>query len=563
MPRRVRLGVLVLCALIAAETFVGGYQPAKPPPTAPEEWSHFPYRTEDEWIVSQTARAVVDLARFVASNAAAPPADIAIKDVTTNSRDPLRISIGIGTQKTLISVNSYVWDPAMYQDLARSSGITPGKGSGAEATDAVVEALLHLTAPTLEAQNETVSAALTADPRDPTRHEAAAFLLGALALREVSGTFYDPRLILSRAAAHLAIARALRATHSGPPSRAGQLAEVILQLLAGRVGPASRRIDLITGGTPSPSTMAWIRALRRRATLDWRSKPDDAASLVERLEYVHTLSRMLTDSAAAEYLQGGKPEPVPDWGWRILDFPPSVENGHRFVEMTFAQTYREAVEVMRADAASPGTFAHALSVEPHASSVDRSAGRLRVIDRGTWGAHYQRHLAHVANVGSVFYRDGYGSKETATEFEAIVDRLAGNVTLWPLVLRLRARTAAEYSVAATRAVAFVRAHPEKVSYLAWSALQHRAPPQAPSVGVPPAANWFRTLFPTGTAFETRRLTVVNNLPEDLRRLRAACDTSESLTKSRRFLGTLSDFETITVKCRPHPRRLRCRLPVEA
>jgi hypothetical protein len=385
----------------------------RPTPTDAALWPSLPYQSEDEWIVSQTARAVVDLAQF--AQASAPPSldQLAISRIATSGFPP-RLTFRVGKRDAAIDLRTYVWDPDAYVPLARSAG-APETGAAGVASDEVVTALLDFTSQAFQAQNDAISAALQADFRNPANHEAAAFLLAALALREAAGQFSDSRPVLCRATAHLAMARAMRGS-STPPSMAGQLADVTLQVVAGRTGPAVMQMDALDRADVAASPPVWIRALRRRATLDWRVPIAHGAPLLERLEYMRTLARMLTENASLEYLETHDAEPVPDWGWRTLDFPITVANGHVFVADTLERTRSEAARFLNGarGIASPPTPDTALPREAQISSLDRTAsGTIRVIDEGTWRAFYQRHLANIASSGSDFYAVLLGSKPRA------------------------------------------------------------------------------------------------------------------------------------------------------
>ena len=510
MSRPLRLLVLLLCLVSTAGTYLAAVGAPGSGAGQAGEWPTLPYQNEDEWIVSQTARAVIDLARLVESGTPAPIGDIALTDVTRDPdpANPGRFALQIGPRPATVRVNTYVWDPDVYLPLARTAGVVERESAPAD-TDGVVAALVNLTAATLEAQNHKISAALAADLRNPSHHEAAAFLLTALALREASGDFYDPRLVLSRASAHLAVARALRSA-TAQPSLAGRLADITLLVVSGRMGPAIRRMDMLAAGSPPEPAQTWMRALRCRATLDWRVAPGDGASLVERLEYVRALTRMTTASAVLDYLAARKPVEAADWAWRGLEYRMTIESGHAFVKTTFAQTFVEAVAILNPHVPidSHATLITALGVAPAVSSVDRSAvsnRRVRVIDAGLWAEFYQRHLAHIAARGTHFYRDLYASKEAADGFEIAIDRAVGDVRVWPIVRQLRTRTPGEYAAAMPRVTRLLRERPDAVASVAWHAAVQWVPKDATRIPAPRPSGWFRTVFPSGTTFDADRL----------------------------------------------------------
>jgi hypothetical protein len=514
MVRLIRLVLLVALVAVAAAAYVFHTTPrvAEAPPPA-ETWPGLAYQSEDEWIVSQTALAVLDLARYVAAGRATPAQQIALSDVTLNPASPRDFVLGIGDETITVRVDTHVWDPRVYRGLAAT---VPATLAATDATEDVIAALTDISGPVLQRQNDIVSAALSGDPRNAAHHEAAAFLLASLAFREASGFFYDPRLIMSRVTAHLAVARALRGERNDTTT-AGRFAHAMLLTLAGHTRESVTMVDAMATEPLSSAAQSWRRAIKRRATFDWREVPEASAPIIERVEYMRALGRMLTTNATLEYYEAHEHEleAVPDWGWRTLDLGLTVANGHKFVRPTYVLTQYEAATVLRAiNANTAESFSEALGTWPAVSAVDRTRGGLRVIDAGTWGAFYQRQLAHVTSTGSRFFRDVLDSHAWAIDFEVAADAFVGNVPLWPLVKRLRARNADEYDMLAPSAIQVVQTMPERVPYMAWFDATQRAPKDAKRLPVPVVRKWFVTVFPTGTAFESRRLNQATILPQD-------------------------------------------------
>jgi hypothetical protein len=529
MPAK-RIRIFVLLALVVGLAgVVGAVYLNRAVPTTQATWPGLPYQSEDEWIVSQTATSVIDLAQFARNAAPEPLSKLAISRMRTDPAQP-GLLFRVGARDVAISLKTHVWDPDAYVELARAEGASTSMPA-ARGNDDIVPALLDLKLETLRLQNDAVSIALQKDYRNPANHEAASLLLGVFALREASGYFYDPRLVLSRAAAHLAIARAMRGA-SSQPSAAGQLAGILIEVNAGRMGPAMKALDAFERASTSPAVQAWSRALRRRATLDWRVPVEDGAPLVERLEYMRSLARMVGVSRSLQYITTHDVEAIPDWGWRTMDFPMSVENGHAFVNDTISRTLVEAAQVLRVSSSSSASDITAdLSREPAVSSIGRSAARgIEVLDEGTWSAFYQRELAHVAMEGSDFYRALLGLPEGATEFENRIDALMAGTPLWPIVMRLRlesecrcgfdekkrARIEATYRETMAHVIPLIKDKPQLMPYLAWSWVA-KPPPTIRAIDTPQRSLWFRTVFPTGTVFESRRINGQPVLPDDFDR----------------------------------------------
>lgn len=514
MVRPVRLVLLVVLVAVAAAAYVFHSTPqvAEAPPPV-ETWPGLAYQSEDEWIVSQTALAVLDLARYVSAGNATPAQQIALADVTANPISPRDFVLGIGDENISLHVDTHVWDPRVYRGLAAT---LPPTLAETDTTEDVIAALTDVSGPVLQQQNDIVSAALSADPRNAAHHEAAAFLLASLAFREAAGLFYDPRLIMSRVTAHLAVARALRGERNDATT-AGRLAHATLLTLAGRTREGVTMLETMEGEPLSSAAQSWVRSIKRRATFDWREGPEPSAPIIERVEYMRALGRMLTTNATLEYYEAHEHEleAVPDWGWRTLDLGLTVANGHKFVRPTYVLTQYEAATVLRAANANvEASFTAALGAWPAVSAVDRARGGLRVIDAGTWGAFYQRQIAHVTSTGSRFFRDVLDSQAWAMDFEVAADAFVGKVPLWPLVKRLRARNADEYDMLAPDAINVIETMPERVPFMAWFDAAQRAPKGVTRLPVPVAQKWFLTVFPAGTAFESRRLNQATILPKD-------------------------------------------------
>ena len=150
----------------------------------------------------------------------APAYDVTVK---LDTRSPVH---------TTVTVSGPIWSEEVYTRLtaviAREAGLESPLSS--QTNDTTM--LAYLTdglAATMEKQNLELSEDLQKDFLNPALHEQAAALLGAFALRENSGQFYDIRLALCRMTAHLSLARFLAGQN--PPDLNGQLANCMLLTL--------------------------------------------------------------------------------------------------------------------------------------------------------------------------------------------------------------------------------------------------------------------------------------------------------------------------------------------
>jgi hypothetical protein len=259
------------------------------------------FRTEEEWMVGEIARDVAEMSQRarsarsdpatvkVALSKAAMPADAWSAAVTVPGRSPVTVHLPLGAG---------VWSPAEYEALARGLVEGPGDKEAASTDETLLGALRDLRAPVIERENQRISKRLESRMASANAHEEAALLLGAFALREAAGWFSDHRQLLCRMTAHLALAEALR----GSPERsvAGRYAQATLSILSRRTAEGLGLLDILDRrAADSAPQAAWSRALRLRATDDWRSLGEPRSrSLLERLEYYRALLNDSVDALA-------------------------------------------------------------------------------------------------------------------------------------------------------------------------------------------------------------------------------------------------------------------------
>jgi hypothetical protein len=250
---------------------------------------------EEAWIVSTVAAAIGGIVN--AGTAGAP-------------ERPMRIA-----------VENHVWAPETY---AQGVAALLAGTSGADLVDHDVRApLTVLTVDSLLEQNVRVSALLARGMRSAAAHESAAFLVGAFALRESTDLFGDARPALSRMAAHLAVAQALRG--QGQETLDGALARVILSVLVGHQRAALTTLDTLSPRLVTAADRAWDRALRLRITGNWRAPLNVEMHFVERLSRRETrvgLRHCSTRRAARARRSTGRASrcrPHRLYGWRFTE----------------------------------------------------------------------------------------------------------------------------------------------------------------------------------------------------------------------------------------------------
>ena len=313
---------LLAASLLATAIGCGGDTAAR----RPAAWR---YQTEEEWLVAETAESITALALH-ASGRPVDPLSISVrvepgfrwmsKDATLEGPPRHRVHVQPVGRSFTITLPDHVWGPVGFTPLAREllGGARPRPASASLPSEsALLDGLTDLHVSMLAVFNERVSRALEQAPLDPLAHDEAAFLVGALSLREAAGAFSDIRRNLCRITAHLALADALRG--GAEPGRIRQAADVLLLSLVGRQKEALARLEGFAPTESSKAHRAWSRALRMRATSDWRPllEPENA-TLLERLEYVRARSVSVADSAVSEYLGKHPSESMTDWAHLAL-----------------------------------------------------------------------------------------------------------------------------------------------------------------------------------------------------------------------------------------------------
>jgi hypothetical protein len=501
---------------------------------APLPWSGIDaYRTEEEWVVSDIAAAVIGLADYARTGAAAarhltvratvqtpdpnatpvgaangasgapsaPPAGYFV------ARESGTYSVKAGTDLDgLVAIRGYLWAPDNYVGLAESAlgSLTTAPDSEHEPTTVIAE----LTDPRVEhllAANRNISDRLSRRVTSATAHEEAALLIGTLALRESAGLLFDPRSELSRLTAHLVFARALR--RGASPSLAGTIAEAILLTLVNRQADALDRVQTIEAAAGTPGAASWARALRLRITGDWRKPLPPNASPIERLSYARTLRAQLNSVRALDYVEREDLDARADWQRLLLGVGSrfSVEVGHLFADAGLRREIDEMTRVWPAyhqqTAATRADLLAGLNDATAASPVVPRQGKagIEVVDWGRWAAFLQRHLCgylsaeftHLWNLGLPDEQRALTAKR-APEF--------GQLRLFPIVRRRLAMTQTDYEGAVQAALALAATHPQLIPPAAWETFFKR-PEGLTQVAFPPSFSWFLPSVPTGTAME--------------------------------------------------------------
>lgn len=458
--------------VLAAALAVFGCTPQAPAPpatTVPHVAVFWKYPSEAAWLTAQVG---LEIERAMA--------------VAPASRTPL-----VPTPHVWASEAYQPWAVAVLKRARQQE--TPA-APAAITDDLLLERLGVLGAEPLLSASRLVSQALRDSPRDPVLHQQAALVVGAFALREPQGWYFDVRDELSRVTAHLALAEALAA--GAAPTRAGRVARVIVETLAGRQVDATARLDALELEPGPEPVRSWLRALRIRNTRDWRlagPRPTD----VERSATLRELAMAVSDLKALAFL-GDAPSAVTDWGRHLLAGSGNqVAAGNALVGR---QLGLEATEIE--------------SVFGPASRPDLSLGaRLAaarddgtVLDQGLWARFLERRLVEYSGSFELHYSETLAlDRDSVAMAVAALEAQLGELTLMPFARFRRSRGQSELERLLPALRELLTRHPERVTAANWWSAREK-----PGFGVglasrlPDQTPWFTPPLPPGTTYDAGR-----------------------------------------------------------
>lgn len=448
--------------------------------------------TEQEWIVRTVITRMATLAALATGGATAPP----VVGVTTQASSPAVFAVTVnGGAPVTLKVAGHIWDARTYLPMAPALGLG-ARASSPDVAPVTTDTALadRLTTPDLESLldlDRQLSAALRAQPAAPALHEQAAFVLGALALREGAGLFTDARPAWSRLTAHLAVARLM--APSRPPSLAARLAEALLLVDVGREVDALAALAPLADASQPPAVKAWATALRVRATGDWRLVAWPAKSTpIERQAYARAYAWRVGLAPLLAWIDDARPD-VDVALLRILlsqAFPVAV--GGRFAAAGLVTELEDAEKAARAYGALTSDDPAALL---NAIGRPAAAGPFRVLDWPLMASTAERHL--VARMKSIHYTEQiYGRRERLRLLPGEFEKVFASLPLLPTALALMGGDSAPRHLAA--AAAIVRARKDAVPPALWTELVDEGQRVARSVSWPGADVWFNPWEPDGT-----------------------------------------------------------------
>ena len=458
------------------------------------------WTTEQAWIVAEIAGALVNM------TAPAPTVHRTARvrvEADPRATGRAGYTIRVPSGRTLsVDITDHIWAPQHYVPVAVAL-LPRSRIAACDSASPLVGRLLDLEADVIQRENIRISARLKTDMRCAPAHEEAALLLGALALREAAGPFSDPRRLLSRMTAHLAMADAVQRASPGLVRR---LADAVLLTLAGRERSA---LELLAALDPPDSDLdlqAWVRVLRLRNTGDWRILPEPRrATLIEQLELLRATAARLGDGRARRLYESFQaPRNVPDWGRVFLQGRASVEAGNQFGASAVPAELAEAQAVRRSYAPAVAlddlaALVKELTAEPGHGPIHAS-GDVWVIEWGMWAASAERHILMALSELEDHLHRMLGLPERAAELRTFAKRFSP-LRLYPVLAVTTARSAADRREAVTAAGALAELRPELLTDSAWSMVLAKGRELEPPHAVRSSSGWFTSVILPGTAFD--------------------------------------------------------------
>ncbi|HUK33390.1 MAG TPA: hypothetical protein VLV86_05745 [Vicinamibacterales bacterium] len=489
---------------------------AQQPAVSYERPASWKYASEQEWIVNDVSSTILSLSGHKLSALEG----VRVTTLPPNGRDD-RFRIDVNTDRTMVEITDHIWSAAHYAPFARTQ--MRGRMWQAQGGSALPGALTTPRVEVIDAINRDLGHRMSQGVFTRSDQEDAALLIGVLALREGPGSFSDVRHLLSLMTAHLAIAQAI----DGPPTKSGQLAELVQLVLVNRQRDVLERLAQWEAASPSPVDRSWIRALKLRATGDWRllDHPQDA-SLLERIEYVRALEERRGPKAVLDFLSATHAEDLAEWS-RILQDSTAVD-AIRFVSSKAAAGELRDAEYVWSKMSGGGSISEETLKDVLAqlnSDLTAEAGWTPAlpIEWPTWVASFQRHLAADAVSAVELESRKEGRKNVARDVAARWEKLLGRLPQFPFAKLRFALDDVQRADAMKDVVGLMAHRPESITSANWLAAVEPRNGHVPS-GVTPQSAWFTTLAPAGTAYDaasrvaalqkTNRLT-----PESLRELR--------------------------------------------
>ena len=489
--------VCLAAGLVGSASF--GVARRKAPRPAPVSKGEF-FPTEQLWIAKEVTAAIGNMASY--ANGAAATARPSVRQASRSDGELARFEItATNVPPTIVRITDHIWAPASYVPLAAAM---IGKPVGCDAAgSSVAAALLQPTREVIQRENARVSARLRANMRCAEAHAEAALIVGTLALREAATVFNDPRRLISRMTAHLAVADASGIAADNDIRR---LSDIVLYTLVGRQRTALDRLGTLDPTGSNATLQSWARALRLRNTADWRILDDpNHKSLLEQIELVRAAQYSLGAPRVLDFIDSiDHRADIPDWGRLVMQENRNVEAGNRFSTEAVASELVEAAEARQTYAPDAINSAEdliaALKVEPVDGPVGPGRG-VWVVDWSMWAAIAERHLMSTINARDTHLTYTVSVPGAAEEFRMQVARTFSGLRLYPFLAIHLATTKEQARPGMAGSLTILQTHPELVTHWMWKTVLMKETWAGLPTAVPRLESWFTPDFPPGTVFD--------------------------------------------------------------
>lgn len=405
-----------------------------------------------------------------------------------------------------LAIKGPIWSPAVYDPIVEAIAGALGLPRTSRDVKENADLIRNLTqglATTIEKENRKLSTALEKDFTNSELHDQAALLLGAFALREHSGHFYDIRSPLNRATAHLALARYLRGEKTA--SVTGRLAEALLFSLMNNQVEALKRVEDLNDRVEGVTN--WVRVLRAHNTSDYRPLAAvTSPKLLERIAWFRASAQSANDEISWANVEKERVK-TPDFCRIAHEEGYSVETGHELMQLSLRLELAEIAAVYglsNGQGLKSSALVAALNSSPErAFSTLGSNVRVRVIGWGQWAMFLQRHLCHALQHNFNMLKAKWGVEEDAMRFATEAEQNFGGLQMYPFVRRFTCMDATAYRRAVNDSLQILMKAPHWVSTECWITFRSKPSFTAPYLPIDdvPMDSWFKYTTPPGTAYD--------------------------------------------------------------
>ena len=507
--------VVVFLAMVLATGCKPHSSSAPAAPGTPAEYFQTPFQDESQYIVEAIASDLAEQMYYAAFHRLPDPSSFQVTAVEKPGSPldapvydlEIRLDPKLGTLKSSLNVNSPIWSPAVYSELATQLGSAVGltvTNAGIWRDTSLLSKLTDNTPENIEQENEQLSTALEQDFTDPQLHEKAAALLGAFSLRDHSGYFFDIRAPLSRMTAHLAMARFLNGTNAYGIN--GQMAEAMLFTLINDESLALDQLNAI--GTNDTAVAPLVRALWTRNTGDYRllGSTHNLTS-VESVEWFCAMANSVSAPMGWQKLSDVEQRTI-DYV-RVADQEDySVKMGHHLSSVSLSLELGEIESIYKMTHHNPLArqgLADALNAMPEHCFTTEPDGsvHVRVIGWGQWANFLQRHLCHAIQSNFDCLQNRWGLPDDAKAFASKCDAAFSGLRLYPFVERYNATDVNTYHKSVDDGLKETMATPQLTPAECWNHLFYSVDFTARYCPNPnPHVNeWHRHDPPPGTAYD--------------------------------------------------------------